>query len=208
MPSPAYQRFIASMQMDYEKWHDGIGYDLDALADMSADERTQVTTMLRGRTDWRDAEALEALSRLGVASANATLNAIVEDESAPIEQRLIAIERLRDSGQLSDSDLERLLLPALRRVEAFAGLTPALRLVQQVPTPAIRRRLLWGVLHQPEAAVHFAAMLAYLAGVAKEEFDWDLRDLFLRTRHGSDAERAQAVGELCGMIGMASDDAA
>ena len=27
-PSPAYERFLSSMIMDHEKWHDGIGYDL------------------------------------------------------------------------------------------------------------------------------------------------------------------------------------
>ena len=31
MPSKAYQIFLDSMVMDFEKWHDGIGYDLKVL---------------------------------------------------------------------------------------------------------------------------------------------------------------------------------
>ena len=32
-------RFIESMKIDYEKWHDGIGYDLKALAEANREER-------------------------------------------------------------------------------------------------------------------------------------------------------------------------
>ena len=31
MSSPAYDRFKASMVMDFDKWHDGLPYDIDAL---------------------------------------------------------------------------------------------------------------------------------------------------------------------------------
>jgi len=46
------------MEMNYEKWHDGIGYDLDALEKMTPEELKSVETMLKGRSDWRDVEAL------------------------------------------------------------------------------------------------------------------------------------------------------
>jgi hypothetical protein len=35
MPSPAYHRFVASTHLDYEKWHDGVPYDMAAFAAMS-----------------------------------------------------------------------------------------------------------------------------------------------------------------------------
>jgi hypothetical protein len=64
--SPAYDRFIKSMQVGYDQWHDGIGYDLDALAALTADERADARKLLAGRAgrDWRDVEALEALQKL------------------------------------------------------------------------------------------------------------------------------------------------
>ena len=33
-----YQRFLDSLNIDYSKWHDGVGYDLDALRKLSPDE--------------------------------------------------------------------------------------------------------------------------------------------------------------------------
>ncbi len=34
MPSEIYQQFLNSMIMDYDKWHDGTGYDLEALGQL------------------------------------------------------------------------------------------------------------------------------------------------------------------------------
>ncbi len=36
------ERFEKSMQIDYEKWHDGIGYDLEALQSASLTERKKL----------------------------------------------------------------------------------------------------------------------------------------------------------------------
>jgi hypothetical protein len=209
MNSSAYKKFIASMALDYEKWHDGIGYDLSALNEMNEAERGQVAALLRGRHDWRDAEALQALAALGDDSAAVAVAEIVDDDSpAPVEQQLYALLRMRDDGEIDDATLERRLLPALKVVEAYAGLTPALQLVQQVPTDRVKRRLLWGVIHHPEACVHYAAMLAYLCGKASCDFDWSLRPLFLRTKNECPRERHRAVEELCQLIGMEPSDAA
>ena len=51
------------MVIDYEKWHDGVGYDLDAIREASQDERQAIEILLfnRGTRDWRDVEALAAL---------------------------------------------------------------------------------------------------------------------------------------------------
>ncbi|HEY4328985.1 MAG TPA: hypothetical protein VGN88_04555, partial [Phycisphaerae bacterium] len=58
--SPAAERFIASMPMDYEKWHDGTGYDLTALAEITGDERARIADIIiqHKPRDWRDIEAL------------------------------------------------------------------------------------------------------------------------------------------------------
>lgn len=62
-PNTALGRFERSMLIDYEKWHDGEGYDLDAIADATAPEREAIEAVLlnRGPKDWRDIEAFAAL---------------------------------------------------------------------------------------------------------------------------------------------------
>ena len=61
--SEAYQRFIASMTVDFDKWHDGTGYDLQALAELRGQDRQDVESLLLSRAggDWRDKEALAAI---------------------------------------------------------------------------------------------------------------------------------------------------
>ena len=58
--SKEYQRFLDSMKLDYDKWHDGVGYDLDALRKLSTDEKEKVEDILieRGVVGWRDIDAL------------------------------------------------------------------------------------------------------------------------------------------------------
>jgi hypothetical protein len=48
------------MAIDYEKWHDGIGYDIDAIKLASPAERKTIERILIAHTprDWRDIEAL------------------------------------------------------------------------------------------------------------------------------------------------------
>ena len=59
----AIERFRTSMNVTYEMWHGGIGYDLDALESATVDERAGIEAQLVGRgiTDWRDVEALVAI---------------------------------------------------------------------------------------------------------------------------------------------------
>ena len=42
-PDSAVRRFERSMVMDYEKWHDGTGYDLEALKEATPDELVRST---------------------------------------------------------------------------------------------------------------------------------------------------------------------
>ena len=53
-----------------------------------------------------------------------------------------------------------------------------------------------------EAAVHFAALLFYLHGKAKEPFDWDHRPFFLRFNTSDRNERRAAFKELCETVGV------
>jgi len=51
------------MQIDYNQWHDGVGYDIDIIHSANAAERAEIEALLarRGAKDWRDVEALAAL---------------------------------------------------------------------------------------------------------------------------------------------------
>jgi hypothetical protein len=55
------------MNIDYEKWHDGIGYDLEALAEANEKERKVIEKILVNRNprNWRDIEALAFLDTTG-----------------------------------------------------------------------------------------------------------------------------------------------
>ena len=62
-PTPL-QRFEASMQIGFEEWHDGIGYDIEAMRRVSQAERDTIEQILINHSprDWRDIEALAELN--------------------------------------------------------------------------------------------------------------------------------------------------
>ena len=45
-PSSAYQKFVSSMETGYEDWHDGVGYDVDALKQITGPEQTAAIKIL------------------------------------------------------------------------------------------------------------------------------------------------------------------
>ena len=60
-----------------------------------------------------------------------------------------------------------------------------------------------GVLQREgDVAVHFAALLMFLHGKAKEAFDWDQRPFFLDFNTADRAERRQRFRELCEKLGL------
>ena len=76
MPSPEYLRFLASMHIGYMEWHDGTGYDLEALQSLCPEEKQQAESLLSNRlSSFRD---LEALDCLGTESALASMESAVQ----------------------------------------------------------------------------------------------------------------------------------
>jgi hypothetical protein len=199
MQSAVYQRFMASTNIDYVRWHDGEGYDLAALGELAGRERTDAERWLvaRAGNDWRD---LEGLVTLGTASARA---AVVEQlRDGTLEQRLWAARYLAGDAALA-ADREAAIVAGLRSAVLYGGLTVALDLATEERTPAMIDALFRACLRdQGEAAVHAAARLAFIHGKAKEEFDWELRPLFLRFNTTDAAERAAAFRDLCKLCGV------
>jgi hypothetical protein len=200
----AYQTFLKSMEIGYDQWHDGVGYDLEALAKMGKRDRKAVTQLLVGRlasrADWRDIEALGALAT--PEATRAIKNAL---RSAKPEIRLHAAKQLADLDMAVD--LDKVIAEVLMIGEHGKGLSLAIDLAAEHPTPLLRKTLLECALDgKPDVRVHAAALSLYLAGKADEPFDWNRRPFFLRFGEDDRKERLSAYKELCQRIDVKSDE--
>ena len=120
-PNTAVGRFERSMVMDYEKWHDGIGYDLATLKTATPEERRAIETLLirHGVKDWRDVEALAAL---GTPQAGEFLKAALH---APDPAISLAVARYAPELVLHTKRVAA-LIKALETAQFFGGLSQAL----------------------------------------------------------------------------------
>jgi hypothetical protein len=192
-PNGALGRFERSMAIDYEKWHDGIGYDLDILRSASEAERRQIENLLLARAtkDWRDVEALAALD---TPRANEALRAALRHPNAEIRLAVV-----RCAPQLvSDGERTASLVKALQTAVFGRGLSQALDEAAEFHPQEVVDALLRGALHREgEFAIHFAALLMFIYGKAASPFDWDRRPFFLRFDTEDRVERTAAFRELC-----------
>lgn len=197
-PTNRIQRFRASMAMDLERWRDGIGHDLDAIDDATPGERETMLDILlaQGLDCARD---IEAVARLGGPRAKAALRRRFDHGSTL--QRLAVLKAA--PAQVSDEERTAVLVQALQEVRAFHGLSLALDLVQ-VWHPAPVVQALWqAARHGPaERAVHAAALLAWLHGLASDPFDWSQRTFFLQFGDEDPAVRESACRALRERIGV------
>jgi hypothetical protein len=173
MPTPEYQRFLDSMIIGYEQWHDGDGYDLEALAALKDEERgsaeTVLITHLATKAGWRDVEALDAL---GTPGAMAAVKAATKHGNPEVRNQALEIMAAASPEQ-AGPQLEDDIVHAVER--------GALDLAESHPTPRVKRALLdCARLSNPTTRVNAAAMLMYLCGKADEPFDWNQRPFFLR----------------------------
>jgi len=190
------KRFLDSMQMNYDRWHDGVGYDLQALDEMSPSDKDDVTDILS--TDlsepWR---AFEALAHINSPKA---LSIIYRNLNHPSLGIRIAASRFVRGGE---KERERILVEALEKSEFYEGLTQALDQIGGFHPQGVKDALLRGLLTRGDsAAVNFAGMLLYVYGKASTSFDWRYRPLFLRFTTADSDERKIAFVELCEIIGI------
>jgi hypothetical protein len=168
-------RFLESMKIDYEKWHEGIGYDLEALRETNKKEREEIERILVDRTppDWRD---IEALAILDTPRARTALKTTVQ---GGIHEVNMAV--LRFAPELVDDELRtKLIVEALKSATHYYGLLQTLNIVERYHPEEVVRELFHGLLNREgDVAVHFAAMLFYIYGKAETSFDMDKRPFFL-----------------------------
>ncbi len=196
-PSPM-RRFESSMVMDFDKWHDGVGYDLDALRAMSAAEKKSAEAMLlrRGARDWRD---IEALACLDTPETRAVIQAAINSPNPEVRN---AVTRCA-AHLIPDSARTISLVRGLESANFFGGLTQTLDQVAGYHPPLVVDALVRGTIGRSgDVAVHFAAMLCYIYGQATEPFDLDQRPFFLRFNTENHGEREAVFRELCGKIGV------
>ena len=197
--SEAFERFMASTDIGYEQWHDGVGYDLEALALLDGHERADAARFLlhRAGDDWRD---LEALLALGTPEARAVV--IRQLREGALDQRLWAARYLGGDPDLAQAR-EDATIAGIREAGIGTGLRVALDLANEIRTPAVVDALFRATLaDELDMSIHAAALLAFVHGKAKEDFDWELRPLFLRFGTPDRTERELAFRELCALCGV------
>lgn len=196
-PTAALRRFESSMAIDYSSWREGIGYDLDAIRDASPEERLQIeTVLLNQEIGWRD---VEALATLNTPNAVGALKKAAKSGDPEVQTAVMQYA----PGLFSDSEKIDALVDALRTAAAFYGLSSTLDEVEDFHPPEVIAELLRGAAHRDgETAVHYAAMLYFLYGIAAEAFDWDHRPFFLRFNTSDASEREAVFRELCANIGV------
>lgn len=191
-PAGRIQRFRASMAMDLERWRDGTGYDLAAIDEATPEEREAMMDIVlaHGQGEARD---VEAMVRLGGPRAEAALRR--QAASGSLLQRLAV---LQEAPQwVTDDERTATLVQALQQVRAFHGLSATLGLVERWhPAPVIDA--LWHAAREGPAvlAVHAAAMLAWIHGLADEPFELSHRPFFLLFAAEDPADRARACQAL------------
>ncbi len=195
--SPLLRRFRRSLAIDFNAWHDGIGYDLDALREADPADQVAALHLLRrdGLGDWRDVQALACMLPFpAVGGLAEVLLRRLWHEGTPVLRMAV----LRHAPQLVGvRERRRALVQALAEVQPFEGLSECLEEVRRDHPPMVLRALWAAAAERPRSvAVHCAALLAHLHGLTKSTFDLALRPLFLRCGSEDPAERAEALAEL------------
>ena len=115
------KHFEESMKIDYEKWHDGVGYDLEALKEASPEQRETIEQILIRHIprDWRD---IEALAQIDTIRARETIKNALKDPNTDVQ---IAVTRFAPHI-ITDSERSQVLIMAIRKAEIFGGLPQAL----------------------------------------------------------------------------------
>jgi hypothetical protein len=153
------------MAIDYEKWHDGLPYDIDALTQVTPEEAEQLVDELVAKSslDWRDVEALrmlgtpKALARVGVASKT-------QNDTGGVDALAHEIE----TGGWSD-DAEKRLCEILEKAMVMSlSLDKLCALADAHPTPAVVAQVFRNarVAGDPATRYSFGAFLLYLTGHA------------------------------------------
>jgi hypothetical protein len=192
------RRFEKSMEINYEKWHDGIGYDIDAIKLASPAERKTIEQILihHSPRDWRD---IEALAQIHTKSTRETLKDAIKDLDPHVR---VAVTRFAPN-MVTNQERSQSLIKALESTKIFSGLSQTLDDIEEYHPSEIKEALIKGLLsREGDVAVLFAAMLFYIYGKATEPFDMEQRPFFLRFNTEDKEERTRVFLELCKQLNV------
>ncbi|MDB5325827.1 MAG: hypothetical protein JWM57_1396 [Phycisphaerales bacterium] len=204
MSAEAVKRFYDSMPMNFDRWHDGTGFDLDALRDMTPEELAAVRVTLKsGRRTWRELEALAAIDSL--TGTDEVRHALDKDDSP--ENQIKAANLLFESDKLDQADYEARLCQSIRRLGTHDAITTRVLLYAQgLPTDAVKQALLWASWNRTDAAFHSAALLIYLCGKSEDQLSFEHRPLLFDLQPSNSSLTRQAAFEkLCRLTGLELD---
>jgi hypothetical protein len=192
------ERFEKSMGIDYEKWHDGVGYDLEALRSASPAELKVIESRLVSHSprDWRD---IEALAKINNEYARQVIKEAINDPNPAVR---VAVTRYAPD-LVTDRERTCSIVDGLQNAELFGGLSQVLDDVAEYHPDEVKEALIAGLLSRKgDVAVLFAAMLFYIFGKANEPFDMVQRPFFLRFNTEDQKERLVLFRELCEKLGI------
>ena len=178
MPSEAYQLFLDSMIMNFDRWHDGTGYDLQALKRLEPEEQASIEELLianlKQAGDWRDVNALAAL---GTDSARRAVDKARFHNNTKVRNYALRIalnnQNPKDKTKKDIAELEEQVIRAVEQGDY--------QMAEYMPNLQVKKALLNSILEiDREKRVSAAALLMYLCGQAPEPFDWSQRPFFLR----------------------------
>lgn len=199
--STAHKKFMKSMQITQDEWRDGIGFDLDALREVTDSERDSLTLILAQQlTDHGDWRHMEALAAIGTTAATDAIRESLKSKN--METRLHAAKFLAEIGE--PADLEDTIIATLRGTDLSSGLSQAIDLAEQHPSPRLQETLLDLALNgTEEQRIHCAALALFHGGKADEAFDWNHRPFFLQFGDEDRQVQIEAYKELCERLGIA-----
>lgn len=185
------------MVLNYERWHEGVGYDLSLFRAATPDERAAIETILLNEpiTDWRPVEALHAMHTPQCMDKLKSTFATSTDHEVKL-----AITQY--AGEIfSHEQRSAAIISALKEATLIKGLTAALRQIPNFHPPEVIAQLHHAALHREgESAIHCAAMLLFLHGKAASIFDNAHMAFLTRFCLKAPGERVAAYEELCRRI--------
>ena len=187
------QRFETSMKIGFEEWHDGIGYDTEAIRIASKTERDAIEQLVINHSplDWRD---IEALAEINTKRARETIKEAKKDPSPVVR---VAVARFAPD-LITEDERKQSIIDALQNSEIFSGLSQVLDEVERYHPEEVKEAIIRGLLtRRGDVAVLFAAMLFYLFGETKKPFDMKQRPFFLRFITEDRKERVELFREIC-----------
>jgi hypothetical protein len=188
--SDAWSTFAASTVMNFDSWHDGLGFDLKALSEMPPVEQNLIRQWLHTRladrvrdVDLRDLEAAAALDETDL------LKTLVRHPNHDV--RLRAKELLKDPGDVATE-----LCSTLSRSRTEDDVLRSLDLVPSHATPAVRDALISRVRKVDGTFINSAMVLLEVFGGVADS--WAERPFLFRVQE--EGARGPLLRELLARI--------